>query len=90
MIARKGKFEGEQNLKQFICALEIVVDKLLINAMELHGHIASVKNITEPKKCGTFHEDSDASDYEIKQLQRKKDDINLRDKYLVEIFDNHL
>ena len=66
--ARQGQFDGEKNLKNFIGVVDMITELLLVNAMELHGHIAAVKAITMPEAENHDFDDSDASDYEIKML----------------------
>ena len=52
---------GERHLNMLVSAFEVVIDQLLINATELHGHIAAIKNVDVPKRSAHIHEDSDDS-----------------------------
>jgi len=89
-VLRKGIYQGEQDLKKFIDALVILIDKLFMNAKELEGHVAPVTGIKKPHRASEIKDDSDASDYELKMLNRNKDKVDLRGKYLVEILDQQL
>ena len=90
-ILKQGIYSGQQDLNTFMHNIQLMLSHLVIQASELHGHVALVKPKTRPREATQLMgDDSDDSDYQEMLKIAKQNKVDVSNLFLVDIFSHQL